>query len=245
MLSIFKKKPILAQLIPDHYVDIHSHCLPAIDDGAQHIGDSFELLLGMQNLGFNQVIATPHTFPGVWNNTKESIEGAYKIITKEQPELTQSLSLGYASEYLLSDEVMEQSRAQNLLCIKERHVLVEMSYLNPPLALYDMLFQLKQDGYLPIMAHPERYSFFHDDFKQYEKLKAAGCMFQLNLLSTVGYYGTSVTTSAEKLLARGMIDFVGSDIHHQRHISSFQSKLRVKSVDALEHAFSQNSYFAI
>ena len=140
---------------------------------------------------------------------------------------------------------MEQSRAQNLLCIKERHVLVEMSYLNPPLALYDMLFQLKQDGYLPIMAHPERYSFFHDDFKQYEKLKAAGCMFQLNLLSTVGYYGTSVTTSAEKLLARGMIDFVGSDIHHQRHISSFQSKLRVKSVDALEHAFSQNSYFAI
>lgn len=244
MRSFFKSKPILASLIPENYVDIHSHCLPGIDDGAKHTTDSFDLLSRMQSLGFKQVIATPHTFPGLWNNTTTSIHGAHQLLSTEHPELTNTLTLGYASEYLLSDVVMEQSRAQALLCLKGRHVLVEMSYLNAPLALYDMIFQLKQDGYRPLLAHPERYMFYHNDFKHYEKLKAAGCDFQLNLLSTVGHYGDSVTKIAEKLLSRGMIDYVGSDAHHIGHIKAFQSKLKIKSVTALELALSKNVYFA-
>lgn len=244
MLSIFKSKPILASLIPDLYVDIHSHCLPGIDDGAQHTNDSLDLLNGMHALGFKQVIATPHTFPGVWDNTTASIQKAHTLLNTEHPKMTETLKVNYASEYLLSEAVMELSRARDLLCINGKHVLVEMSYLNAPLALYDMIFQLKQDGYRPLLAHPERYMFYHNDFKHYEKLKAAGCDFQLNLLSTVGHYGESVTKIAEKLLSRGMIDYVGSDMHHKGHLKAFQSKLKIKAVPALELALSNNVYFA-
>lgn len=244
MLSIFKKKPVLAELIPQDYVDIHSHCLPGIDDGAQSISDSQDLLNGMQQLGFKKVIATPHTFPGLWNNTTASIQDAHQNICNAEPALAQTLQLGYASEYLLSEQVMDLSSAQQLLCLKGRHVLVEMSYLNPPLALYEMIFQLRQDGYLPVLAHPERYLFFHNDFKQYDKLKAAGCDFQINLLSTVGYYGAGVAATAEKLLAARLIDYAGSDIHHKRHLANFQAKLKIKTVDALEYALSKNVHFA-
>lgn len=244
MLSIFKSKPILAHLIPETYVDIHSHCLPGIDDGARQASDSWDLLNGMQSLGFKQVIATPHTLPGVWDNTTASIQQAHHLLSTEHPELTENLKLGYASEYFLSDAVMEQSRARDLLCINGRaHVLVEMSYLNPPLALYDMIFQLQQDGYRPLLAHPERYMFYHGDFKHYEKLKAAGCDFQLNLLSTTGHYGKEVAKVAEKLLSQGMIDYVGSDIHHKGHLSAFYTKLQIKSITALEQAISHNAYF--
>ncbi len=99
-----------------------------------------------------------------------------------------------------------------LLVLKDNYVLVEMSYINQPIQLYDIIFELQVAGYKPVLAHPERYAFFHHNFKNYEKLKHQGCLFQLNLLSTIGYYGTEVTKTAEKLLQIGMIDFVGSDV---------------------------------
>jgi len=73
------------------------------------------------------------------------------------------------------------------------------------LQLYDILFDLQVAGYKPILAHPERYSYYHNNIDEYQKLKNAGCSFQLNLLSTVGYYGADVAKAAEKLLMSGKL----------------------------------------
>ena len=243
MLSIFKSKPKLSELIPTNYVDIHSHVLPGIDDGAKNIDDTQFILNEMSGFGFKKVITTPHTIKNVWDNSKLDIENSYKKIKADLPQQTQDLELKVASEYFMDENFLELFKKESLLTLKNNYVLVEMSYLNAPIQLYDILFELQLKGYQPVLAHPERYNFYHNNFKEYEKLKKAGCLFQMNLLSSVGYYGKDVSIAADKLLSKGLIDFVGSDIHHENHIKSFENKIIIKNKDAFEKAISANVFF--
>lgn len=243
MFSIFKSKPKLYELLPDDYVDIHSHILPGIDDGAKTIDDAEYLMHQMLDFGFKKVIATPHTMTTVWDNTKENIQFAKDKLIKELPSESNRLQLDCASEYFMDSYFLERFQKESLLTLKENYVLVEMSYLNAPIQLYEILFELQLKGYQPVLAHPERYTFYHNHFKEYEKLKKAGCLFQMNLLSSVGYYGKEVSQIADKLLAKDLIDYVGSDIHHKNHILSFKNKMLITAIDKLEMVIQQNSFF--
>ncbi|KIX19799.1 histidinol phosphatase [Flavobacterium sp. 316] len=244
MFPFFKSKPKLSELIPNDYVDIHSHILPSIDDGAKTMDDSRFLMNEMINLGFKKVIATPHTIKNVWNNSKETIIETKEKVEKELTFESSRLQLDCASEYYMDENFVIQFESEDLLTLKDNYVLVEMSYLNAPIQLYDILFELQLKGYKPVLAHPERYTFFHSKFSTYEELKKAGCLFQMNLLSSVGYYGKDVTMIAEKLLNHNLIDFVGSDIHHKNHIEFFKNKILIKSLDKFELAISKNVFFS-
>lgn len=243
MLSLFKTKPKLFELIPAGYVDIHSHVLPGIDDGAKTIQDSEFLLNSMMKLGFSKVITTPHTMGNVWNNTATTINNALQEVQLEVGNSAKATNLQAASEYFLDEHLMELATQGPLLTLKENYILVEMSYLNAPLQLYDFLFELQLKGYQLILAHPERYSFLHSHKKEYEKLKKAGCMFQLNLLAAVGYYGRDVANTADYLLKEGLYNFVGSDIHHKFHVESFQKKITVGNQNTLEELLAKNQFF--
>ena len=98
-----------------------------------------------------------------------------------------------------------------------------MSYINPPLHLYDTLFELQLNGYQPILAHPERYVYYKDNFGEYEKLKEAGCLLQVNALSIVGYYNETVKNLARKLLDQKLVDLLGTDMHHGRHLATLEN----------------------
>ena len=243
MLSLFKSKPKLAELIPSGYVDIHSHILPGIDDGAQKIKDSKFLLESMIDFGFSKVITTPHTMKNVWDNTTSSIGDAYNLVHSELPELSKQVSLQFASEYFLDENLIRLAQQEKLLSLKDNFILIEMSYLNAPIQLYDFLFELQLKGYQLVLAHPERYNYFHSNKKEYQKLKKAGCLFQLNLLSTVGYYGKNVAEIADYLLKENLYDFVGSDIHHKNHVAAFQNKVMIKNYQILEETMPKNVFF--
>jgi protein-tyrosine phosphatase len=243
MFSFLKSKPTLAALIPNNYVDIHSHVLPGIDDGAKNLKDSQFLLESMLNLGFKKCITSPHTMANVYNNTIETINNAKETVENELADLAKKLDLKAASEYFIDENFIENFKSNPLLTIKDNYVLVEMSFLNPPIQLHDYLFELQLAGYQPILAHPERYSFYHNNFKELEKLKKMGLKFQLNLLSSVGYYGPEVTNTSDKLLKAGCIDFVGSDMHHKQHIDSFTRKVAIKEMKAFETAIENNQFF--
>jgi tyrosine-protein phosphatase YwqE len=109
--------------------------------------------------------------------------------------------------------------------------------------LYEIIFEIQLAGYKPVLAHPERYLFYSHDFKEYDKLKKVGCYFQLNLLSTVDYYGKNITKIADKLLSNEYYDFVGSDIHHQNHVNSFDNKVSLKNIEKLNKAIEKNLFF--
>ncbi len=240
MLSFLKSKPKLSDLIPSGYVDIHSHILPGIDDGAKTLEDTEFLLEEMKQLGFTKVITTPHTMSTVWENTPETIQNAS---IKVKSELSLPFEIQAASEYLLDESVITKAKNKELLTLKNNFVLVEFSYLNPPIQLYDFLYQLQLSGYYVVLAHPERYSYFHSSKKEFKKLKKVGCLFQLNLLSTVGYYGKEVAETANYLLKENLYDFTGSDIHHKNHIAAFQSKLVFNNGDKIKEVMKKNTFF--
>jgi tyrosine-protein phosphatase YwqE len=132
------------------------------------------------------------------------------------------IQLKLAAEYMLDSNFNTLLKNEKLLTLKDSYLLIEMSYLNAPLNLYETLFAIQIAGYKPILAHPERYAFYHNNYAEYIKLKEAGCLFQLNLLSLTNYYGKEVTTIAKKLLKDNLIDFVGTDTHHDRHLNHLE-----------------------
>lgn len=243
MFGIFKKKEYLKDCIPSGYIDIHSHTLCGIDDGAQSIADTKFLLQSMINMGFDQVITTPHTIANVHPNTTESITNAFQKVKTELPLETEKLRYKAASEYMIDENFLDKIAKDDLLPLKDQHVLVEMSYINPPIFLDDALFALVSKGYTPVLAHPERYNFYKGDLKAYKSLKKAGCLFQINLLSVTGYYGEKIATIADSLLKEGMYDFAGSDIHHEKHVKSFENKLVIKETERFKEVLKNNVFF--
>ena len=212
MIHFFKQKnPFLRDLIPDNFVDIHSHLLPGIDDGATCIEDTECLIKGLEKVGIKKFVTTPHVMGEVWKNT--SLEITKKLSTTIQelkiPDIDKRFKA--AAEYMIDEEFRELFKKERLLTLKENYVLVEMSYISPSLQLYDILFELQSAGYQPILAHPERYNFYHHSLDYYKKLKNAGCLFQLNMLSATGYYGEHITKISNSLVKEGLIDFIGSD----------------------------------
>ncbi len=237
IFSLFKSKPTLKELIPNGFVDIHSHVLPGIDDGAKNVEESIELIGKMKEMGFTKIIATPHTYDGMYNNTNKSIKESYDKLCKNYEN---NNIIDFASEYMLDSNLIKKAREKELLCIKENLVLVEMSYISAPNDLYEIIFQLQLNNYIPILAHPERYGFLFNNFEEYYRLKKIGVNFQLNLLSTTGYYGNEILKISDKLLKNNMINFVGSDIHSQKHINQFKNKVKIKNIRKLKNAIEKN-----
>jgi len=243
MFPFLNRKPYLNELIPSNHVDIHAHLLPGIDDGAKTISDSLVLINGMQAIGIDQFIATPHVMSSVWENTRTGIEAK---LTETNPQLltqNSSVQLTAAAEYMMDGTFLDLLRKEQLLTLKDNYVLVEMSYLSAPIQLYDIIFEIQLEGYKPVLAHPERYLFYHKNTREYHKLKQQGCLFQLNLLATVGYYGINVTQAAETILQKGMYDFVGTDVHHQNHLKALSQRIKTKGLENLKEAFSNNQLF--
>jgi len=245
MFHLFKSKPVLKDLIPYNHVDIHSHLLHGIDDGAKTFEDSLMLVKALEGFGFSQFITTPHVMQHVWNNSADQIKSreAETVIELEKNQLT--LPFRAAAEYMLDDNFVQLFQSEKLLTLKKNYVLVEMSYINAPIQLYAILFDLQVAGYIPVLAHPERYLFYHHNFEEYLKLKKAGCLFQLNLLSVTGYYGESITKIAEKLLQKGLYDFVGSDVHHANHIAAFKQKVKLKDLTPIKEVITNNQFFGL
>jgi protein-tyrosine phosphatase len=243
MFFFNKKKPILKDLIPDNHIDFHSHLLFGIDDGAANFEDTLGLVKAMNGFGITQITTTPHVMNHVWENTTEIIVNRQNDVNALFKEHEVDFTIKAAAEYLLDDSFVKLFQNEPLLTLKDNYVLVEMSYINAPLQLYDILFELQIAGYKPVLAHPERYNFYHNKIDEYKRLKNAGCLFQINLLSTVGYYGEFVARTAEELLKRGMIDFASSDIHHEKHIAAFDGKVLFKDAQPLEEAIENSAFF--
>lgn len=243
MFFFTKPKATLASLIPDGYIDIHSHLLPGIDDGAKNPDETLALVKTLQEYGFSQFVTTPHVLTGVWNNTPESINNAYHTASSYLTNNNIDLPFKAAAEYLMDDTFVKTFKSEPLLTLRDNYVLVEMSYLNAPINLYDIIYDLQIAGYKPVLAHPERYIFYHRRFEEYAKLKKAGCAFQINLLSVTGYYGKGIVDTAIKLLENNMIDFTGSDVHHEKHAASFKQNVLIKNTAPLLKALNNNAFF--
>lgn len=204
--------------------DVHAHLLPGVDDGAKTTDDSLNLIKGLHELGFHALFATPHVMAHYYPNTRSHLESVYELLLRDMQKEGMPGDLRLSAEYMLDPDFEDLLQTNQLMSWGDpRYVLVEMSYIAPAPRLESYLFTLKVKQYQPILAHPERYLFYHGDFKKLLLLKAMGCHFQLNLLSLTGYYGSHVRRTAEKLLKKGMYEWAGTDTHNLPQLEALKS----------------------
>jgi protein-tyrosine phosphatase len=237
MFSIFrKKKP--AEPFPFHLVgtDMHSHILAGIDDGSPNLDISTTLVKGLLDLGYRKLTATPHVMEDLFRNTKRTIQEAHNLLQLRLAEEGIEVPIRFAAEYLLDGNVDTMlAKKVPMLTLKDNLVLVEISFVSPPMYLREVLFELQMKGYQPVFAHPERYFFYHAKPAQYSEIKDMGCLFQCNLLSFSGYYGPPVRQAAEYLVQHDMVDFVGTDIHHDKHLQALRELSLTPALARLVH----------
>jgi tyrosine-protein phosphatase YwqE len=219
-MIFFKKKEMpLSEFFPENFIDIHSHLLPGIDDGAKNLDNSIDLILKMSSYGIKNFVTTPHVLGSVYPNSTETINSKLNEVNSELLKRNVTdITIRAAAEYMLDEEFSKRLDNNDILTIKDNFILVEMSYFSAPINLFEVLFEIQLKGYKPILAHPERYNFYHNDFQTFYKLKQAGCLFQLNLLSLTEQYGKNVQKISDKLLKENLYDFVGTDTHHHNHL---------------------------
>lgn len=244
-MFFFKKKEIpLHELFTDGFVDIHSHLLPGIDDGAKTIEDTIALISKMHSYGIKNFITTPHVLGDVYPNSSESIKAKLEEVKSALvKEGLIDIKINAAAEYMMDEQFVERLKNDDILTLKDNFILVEMSYFNAPYNLFDILFEIQLKGYKPVLAHPERYNFYHNDFETYYKLKKAGCLFQLNLLSLTQQYGSGVQKIAEKLLKLNMYDFIGTDTHHKNHLRLLNKIGTLKMKKKIDYLIENNKKF--
>lgn len=218
LFDFFKSKPStdvqvdLSQLA----VDLHSHLIPGIDDGAKTIEDSIQLILELKALGFNKIITTPHIMSDYYRNTPEIINSGLYALKTELKNRNIEIEIEAAAEYYYDEYFLELLNTNNLLTLHKEYLLFELSYLTKPSGIEEVVFQIQLKGLKPLLAHPERYPYFK--IEDYSKLKEKGCLFQMNILSLTGHYGEQAKSIANQLIELGYIDFVATDLHHLHHI---------------------------
>ncbi|MGF1924757.1 MAG: tyrosine-protein phosphatase [Bacteroidia bacterium] len=198
-------------------VDMHSHILPGIDDGSPDVETSIGFVKAFENLGFDKLICTPHIYKDLYPNTPDSIASAKTQLQVAMDKEGCAIKLDAAAEYMMDQDFNPQD---NLLTLPNNHLLIEMSYLSESPNVNDTIFNVQIKGYKPILAHPERYTFYFKDRSRIKRFKEKGCLMQLNLLSIIGYYGKDVKHLAEVLLKENMYDLAGTDLHHDKHLSA-------------------------
>ncbi|MEO6404465.1 MAG: CpsB/CapC family capsule biosynthesis tyrosine phosphatase [Ferruginibacter sp.] len=220
MFSFFHKKPPVKKFFPIS-TDIHSHILPGIDDGSPDVETSIQLVKGLINLGINRSIATPHIIGDMYRNDADSIYGAQQVLQSALEKEGIDFELGTAAEYMLDNYFFEMlDNKTMLLTVHDKLLLTEFSYSAMPSFPEKMSFAIITEGYTPILAHPERYGYYHRDHSFFHRLKDLGFLLQVNILSLTGYYGKEVAAAGRYILQNDLASFVATDLHHQKHLDA-------------------------
>lgn len=227
MFSFFKSKKSSSE--SENYfpikTDIHSHILPGIDDGSPDVDTSIELIKGLMAMGVTESIATPHIIGDMFRNNRETIGTALKKLQDELKKRKINFKVSAAAEYMLDSYFFELlAEKDKLLTLKDNIILTEFSYASVPEDPGKMSFAIIMEGYAPILAHPERYPYYYGNYKMYHHLADLGFMLQVNLLSLTGYYGKEAYKVAQYLLKNDLVSYVGTDMHHERHLAALTDK---------------------
>jgi tyrosine-protein phosphatase YwqE len=208
-------------------VDMHSHLIPGIDDGAKTIEDSLMLIRRLQKLGYKKLIITPHININFPNSPETIHEGLLKVQEAVRKENI-PVEIDAAAEYYLDDNFENLFKQGNLLTFGNNHILLELSYYIPNPSFSKVIYDLQMAGYKVILAHVERYSFWHKNLEEFEKLKARDLLLQINFMSLNIFNPLPIRKTAQMLIDAGMVDFAGTDVHNDLYMKLMLFGMRSK-----------------
>lgn len=214
-------------------VDVHSHFIPGIDDGSDSLETSLELIQGMIDFGYRKVITTPHVMSDYYKNTPEIIRSGCDQLREALQKNNMNIEIDCAAEYYLDAELKLKIKRKEVLSFGANYVLFELPFISEPPNLAEIIFEMQLAGYKPVLAHPERYTFWHLNFEKYQEMLDKGVILQLNINSITGHYSPQVKKIALKLIQNEMIQLVGSDCHHLGHIQLMKRAAQLEPIHKL------------
>jgi len=205
------RRPMPAWTGVKGFVDIHSHLLPGVDDGPANEDASLALATAAYAGGTAAIVATPHNsfqFPFRAEDTARGLRRLEQRVPEE-------LALFSGCELEISDEALRAffARPQQFTLNQGRYVLIELMGQNCPPNFDQVLLNLREGGYFPILAHPERYPAVHAQWRRLYDCRERGCLFQITAASLTGRMGRRAQSASCAMLREGLADFVASDAH--------------------------------
>jgi len=222
-LSKLWKKEGLADL-SKLKVDVHSHLIPGIDDGAATLDHSIGMIMAFADLGYQRLVTTPHVMLEGYVNTPEIILSGLGKVRQAIQELKIPIEIDAAAEYYFDAGLIEKIENKKLLTFGGNHVLFEFSFHQEPHFIDELIFAFKTHGYLPVLAHFERYGYYNS-LEKAKELREKGVKIQLNLNSLSGHYGPQVQKQAEQMVKQKIVDLAGSDCHRIEHLQILKKNL--------------------
>ncbi|WKY43559.1 CpsB/CapC family capsule biosynthesis tyrosine phosphatase [Eubacteriaceae bacterium ES2] len=211
-------------------IDIHTHILPGVDDGARNFEESMKMLEKATELGFDALVMTPH-----YHEDKNMIIRVpeHRLLLKRIKKAARArgiaLYMFLGNEIYFSSQIMADIDKDHFKSLNQsRYILVEASRQNLNCCHFErFLINLKAKGYTPVIAHPERYSCIQENPNLLRRMIGHGCLAQLNLLSLAGFHGDNAQDTAEILLTHQMIHFAASDAHKPRYYDMLPNAMAI------------------
>lgn len=209
----------------EKYIDIHSHILPGVDDGARNIAESIAMLKTAQREGAGAIILTPHQKPEQKCVSVSGIRKRIRILQEEMKRQRIEIALFEGSELMFCHELREQLRKKEVCTLAgSRYILVEFFAAENWQYIRSGLYDLLCDGYFPIVAHLERYREVVSDRKRIQELIDMGCYIQINAESVIGNAGLRMKKMTAEFLREEVVHFVATDAHRESGKRSVQLK---------------------
>ncbi|MHC1724387.1 MAG: tyrosine-protein phosphatase [Aminipila sp.] len=200
-------------------VDIHSHILPGLDDGSVDLDTTIRMLQNAERCGTKAIIATPHYYRGYFENEYEDVVKLVEFLKGDMADRGMNMDIYPGQEVFLDKHTALMYKKG---CIRglngSRYLLVEMPMQDYDASLLDVVYELRLLGAVPVLAHPERYTYIIDKVEVINSFVEEGCLFQINTGSITGIFGKPVQKAAKVLIENGLCNFVASDAHtnHKR-----------------------------
>lgn len=215
-------------------IDFHSHIIFEVDDGANSLEKSVKLLKEAEMAGFNSIILTPHYMEDYYEHPADEIKEKIEILRNICQKENINLKLYQANEIYIANDMVDLLKNNMASTVnRSQYVLFELPMHEEPLNLLEVIYSLKENNIIPIIAHPERYIYVQKDISKLNDLLDMGVLFQSNYGSIIGQYGSTCKKTIKNLLKNNCIHFLGSDVHRPETVYYSLEKAKKKLIKLL------------
>lgn len=195
-------------------IDIHAHILPGVDDGAKNMEEALEIARGAVRQGIEKIVATPHYLPDTYSLTSEEIAEKVNELQYEIDREGLKLKILTGAEIYLEPDFCHKLQEGLLTTVNNsRYLMIELPFNHLPPYAEGVLYDILAMGYIPVICHPERYSFFGKRPEILYEWVSNGIYAQLNAGSLTGEYGNTIRKTAELMVKHKLVQLMGSDVH--------------------------------